>query len=82
MELDINYALVYYTTNINVFEYHWKSYGMAIWYDTRIESYHQAKERIKGIVWEEIYEDFPHLKGTDVKFIESGEMPVIQERDR
>lgn len=82
MEININYALVYYTTNINVYEFHWKSYGMAIWYDARLESYHEAKERVKNIVWEEIFADNPNLAGTDFKYIESGEMPIIQENER
>ncbi len=82
MEIDINYALVYYTTNINIYEYHWKSYGLAIWYDTRLENYHQAKERVKDIVWKEILEDNPQLAGTDFKFIESGELPVIDYNNR
>lgn len=81
MEIDINYSLVYYTTNVNIYEYHWKGYGLAVWYDTRLENYHQAKERIKNIVWEEIYSDHPHLKGVEVKYIESGEMPIIDIND-
>lgn len=82
MEIDINFALVYYTTNVNIFEYHWKGYGMAIWFDTRIEDYHQAKERVKNIVWEEIYSDNPNLAGTDFKYIESGELPIIDYNNR
>lgn len=82
MEININYALVYYTTNVNIYEYHWKGYGMAVWYDTRLEDYHKAKERVKGIVWEEILSDNPHLAGTDFKYIESGELPIIYEKER
>ncbi len=82
MEIDINFALVYYTTNVNIFEYHWKGYGMAIWYDTRLENYHQAKERVKDIVWKEILEDNPQLAGTYFKFIESSELPVIDYNNR
>jgi hypothetical protein len=82
MEIDINYALVHYTTNVNIYEFHWKGYGMAIWYDTRLEERKDARKRLKDMVWEDIFFDNPQLVGTDVKFIESGEMPIIQERDR
>jgi hypothetical protein len=77
MELDINYALAYYTTNVNIFDFQWKGFGHAIWYDARKESYHEAQERLKQIVWDEIFVQFPHLKGQEIKFIESGELPVI-----
>jgi hypothetical protein len=77
MDIDINYALAYYTTNVNIYEFHWKSYGHAVWYDTRIESYGDAMNRIKDIVWAEIFLQNPHIVGTEIKFIESGEMPII-----
>lgn len=82
MEIDINYALVYYTTNVNIYEFHWKSYGHALWYDTRKESYHEASLRVKDIVWEEILAQNRHLVGTEIKFIESGELPILYEKDR
>lgn len=77
MELDINYALVYYTTNVNIFSYHWKSYGLALWCDLRLENYHKASQRIKDLVWDEILLDNPQLVGTEIKYSESGELPVI-----
>ena len=82
MNIDINYGLAYYTTNVNIYEFHWQSYGHAVWYDTTIETYNEAMVRVKNIVWEEILKQNPHLGGTEIKFIESGEMPIIQERDR
>ena len=77
MEIDINYALVHYTTNINVMGMHWKSFGTAFWYDARLEDYHQACMRANDIVWNEIYEQFPHLKGTTFDYTESGDMPIL-----
>ena len=82
MEIDINYALVHYTTNVNIYEFHWKGYGMAIWYDTRLETRAEARKRLKDMVWEDILSDNPHLAGTEIKFIESGELPVIYENQR
>ena len=77
MEIDIHFALAYHTTNVNVFDMNWKSFGHAIWYDTRIETYNSAMQRVEDIIWERIYNKFPHLKGIDRKLIESGELPVI-----
>lgn len=82
MEIDINFSLVYYTTNVNILDYHWKSYGLAVWYDTKLESYHEARKRVTDIVWKEILDDNPHLAGTDFKYIESGELPILQEKER
>lgn len=82
MDIDIHFALAYYTTNINIFEFNWKTFGHALWYDARTETYHEAMERVKDIVWEEIYTHFPNLRGTDVRFIESGELPIINEKER
>ena len=81
MEIDINYALVYYTTNVNIMGMYWKTFGTAFWYDARLENYHQAHKRANDIVWEEIYDQFPHLKGIEFKYTESGDMtpdiPII-----
>ena len=82
MEIDINYSLVYYATNVNIIGFNWKGFGLGLWYDTRIETYEQARERVKNIVWDGIYADFPHLKGMDLTYTESGEMPVIDINDR
>ena len=75
--IDINYSLAYYTTNVNIYEFHWQSYGHAVWYDSRIESYEQAIERVKYAVWEKIYNDNPHLRGTKVVFSDGDMLPVI-----
>ena len=82
MEIDIKYSLIYYTTNVCIGGYNWRGYGLGLWYDTRIETYEQARKRVREIVWDGIYIDHPHLKGTDFMYTESGEIPVIQEKDR
>jgi hypothetical protein len=77
MEIDIHFALIHYTTNVNIFEFHWKGYGMAFWYDTRLETRQEARKRLKDMVWADIFEDNPSLVGTQVKYAESGELPII-----
>lgn len=86
MNLDITFAFVYYTTNYCIGGYNWRGGALGIWYDTKIETYFQACDRVKDMVWDKIYTDWPHLKGQEIDFTESysSEMPipVIQERDR
>lgn len=78
MEIDINFALVGYSTNVNIMGYHWRAFQTAFWFDRRLETFHQAWGRAKEIVWDEIYTNHPQLKGTDFLYTESGEMPIIQ----
>lgn len=85
MNLDTNFGFLYYTTNVNIHEFHWKAYGYGDWFDKRAETRKEARKRIRDAVWEDILEDNPHLQGTSIRFIESsssGELPVIQERER
>lgn len=85
MNLDTNFGFLYYTTNVNIMDFHWKAYGYGDWFDKRTETRKEARKRIKEAVWEDIYDDNPHLQGTSIKFIESfssGEVPIIQEKDR
>lgn len=77
MEIDINFSLINYHTNVNVAGFHWKAYGQAMWYDTRMETRQEARKRLKDMVWEDILEDNPYLTGTEIKFCESGDIPVI-----
>ena len=81
MEIDINYALVYYTTNVNVMGLQWKTFGTAFWYDARLENYHQAQVRANNIVWDEIYDQFPHLRNIEFKYTDNCEItpdiPII-----
>ena len=85
MNIDTNFAFLYYTTNVNIMDFHWKAYGFGDWFNKETETRQQARKRIKDAVWEDIFEDNPHLQGTTIKFIESssfGDVPIIQERDR
>lgn len=59
--IDTNHSLAYWTTNVNIFEFHWQVYGHALWYDATIETYEQAMERVKKIVNDKIKADNPHL---------------------
>lgn len=80
MDLNINYALAYYTTNCNVVDLFWKTYGHALWYDTRKETYEEALKRVQSIVWEQIYQEFPHLKGTKLPIPEEAPLEVQIEK--
>ena len=80
--IDINYSLAQWSGNVNVIGYNWQSYGHALWYDTRTEDYSQAIERIKAIIWEKIYSDHPHLVGTEIRYTDFNNLPIIQEKDR
>ena len=78
MNIDINFSIAYWGGNINVTGFHWQPYGHGLWYDTTKETYSQAVDRIKEIIWQKVYSDHPHLVGTELKYTDAENLPVIQ----
>jgi hypothetical protein len=82
MNIDIDYGFIYYTANVNVVGMYWRTFGGGFWYNIKEEDRKIARRRLKEEVWEDIYDEYPALIGSDVKFTESEgfnfEPPVIQ----